>query len=490
MVETNSANGKVPAYRGTIFISYARADDERPPFDETTQGWVRFFWEQLRWELTNAGVHQARLWLDRYEIDPTEDFTQKIEDAIRDARLIMPILSPNWVQRQWCQKEVSRFVELRALDREREEDNIILVKKLEPPQADIPEYLKNREGYRFFESTASGQVREFYWRGLQDQKAYFTVLKQIASSVAAKLLIGPPADKTAAPLDRPVVYVAAPADELRDAWQRVVNDLERAGFAVLPKEGRLPDTAAAAEAAIRTALAGAVLSVHLLGESEGVTPEGARETAARLQLRVARELAACGAALPRVLWAPKWVPGQRDMKRDPFEVVRRFGELQSGEEVYAEEVTDLSQWLRDRLRPSQRSGAIVTNHLFVAGAVRDDDELVSALANRAQSEIVKVQPLFAGDKLPAEGGTNHTVAIVVWGAADRPSIEALLSDLAPVFRRLIVLTVPGGDDTAKRRFFREGTYVERLPALPADLRSTRELLLKLEITTAPGGAAA
>jgi hypothetical protein len=52
-------------YGGTVFISYARADAVKPPFDKATKGWVTFFWHQLRWELTNAGLPEAKLWLDR-----------------------------------------------------------------------------------------------------------------------------------------------------------------------------------------------------------------------------------------------------------------------------------------------------------------------------------------------------------------------------------------------------------------------------------------
>src|ERR1700682_5075265 len=120
----------IPAYGGTVFISYARADDDPPPLDEKTRGWVTFFWQQLRWELNNVGVHQADLWLDRYEIEPTEVFTHKIEVALREARLFIPVLSPNWVQRAWCQRELSRFVELRSQDNDAA-DNIVLVKKRE-----------------------------------------------------------------------------------------------------------------------------------------------------------------------------------------------------------------------------------------------------------------------------------------------------------------------------------------------------------------------
>ena len=137
-----------PAYGGSIFLSYARADDEKPPFEDAVHGWVTFFWNQLRFELTNAGVHQAKLWLDRYEIEPSEEFTEKIEAALREARLIVPILSPNWVQRPWCLKEIDRFCELHARRVGANDDTVALVVKREPLADAIPELLKNREGYR------------------------------------------------------------------------------------------------------------------------------------------------------------------------------------------------------------------------------------------------------------------------------------------------------------------------------------------------------
>ena len=45
-----------PDREGIVFISYTRADDQKPPYDDATQGWVRFFWDQLRWELTDRGA--------------------------------------------------------------------------------------------------------------------------------------------------------------------------------------------------------------------------------------------------------------------------------------------------------------------------------------------------------------------------------------------------------------------------------------------------
>jgi len=495
MTEQEVAGHDVAKFGGTVFISYARADDERPPFDDAVQGWVTFFWHQLRFELTNAGVHQADLWLDRYEIEPAEDFTKKIEAALHDAKLLILILSPNWAQRPWCLREVTHFAELRSDAAQK----TVIVKKLDlPPGINLPpglkEILESREGYKFFAKEPTGDITEFYWRGLQDQKAYYGVLLKIARWIASQLILNEalPSPPLAPPSKGKAIYLAAPADELRDAWQRLANDLEGSGYEVLPAKDRLPDTAQAAETAVRDALAKAILSVHLLGDSEGVKPEGGEETVVRLQLRLARERESAAGVFGRILWAPKWLADRSKGKRDPFQVVQRFGGLGPGEEVYAEEVTDLSQWLRGRLdreeekrrgAPSDkdmRPSSPEARPLLIASADPDDDELVTALANRLQSPETKIHPLFAGDT-PVPG---QSAAIVPWGKADHSAISSLLAALEPL--KPIVLRLPGGDEAAKRRFFREGIYSERVDALPTDRKSGRDLLVRLEILPSNG----
>ena len=296
-----------------VFISYARNDDLKPPFDDATHGWVTFFWHQLRFELTNSGLPEANLWLDRFEIEPAEEFTPKIEAALKEADLIIPVLSENWVARDWTRRELERFLELHPAAN----DGIVLVLKDEP-RSKRPAPLDGREGYRFFEREPSGAVREFYWRGLQDQKAYYAVLKKMAGWIVDRLLAAPAPAVPGALSNGRTVFVAVAADELSDARQRLVNDLAGAGYTVLPAKDRLPDTVDAAAKEVGDALAEAELAVLLLGESEGFIPSGGQE-AISLQLRLARER-----GVPRVLWAPKWLPARPpDDKRDPFAVVER-----------------------------------------------------------------------------------------------------------------------------------------------------------------------
>jgi hypothetical protein len=491
VTDTSQPNVPIPAYKGTIFISYARNDDVKPPFDELAQGWVKFFWEQLRWELTDRGVPQTELWLDRYQIEPAEDFTQKIEAALKDARMIIPILSPNWVQREWCRREVNRFVELHA------DDGVVPVKKIElTPDIllTLPPSLQNREGYSFYAKDPTGAMREFYWRGLQDKDAYLALIRRIAEWIATRIISNPAPAKAVAVRTGQVVYLALATDELRDARQRVANDLEGAGHVVYPSSA-LPDTAAGAEAAIRDALAKAVLSVHFVGDHEGAKPDGSDEGMVRLQLRIAREFAGASGPVPRVLWVPKWLPGNRDSKRDPFDALKKFGTLLPGEEVYAGEATDLSQMLRSRLVPQPpvvnaapnllvAAAAPVANavsHLLVAAAAPEDDGLVGPFANRLQSDDIKVRPRFSNDAAPPGNLDRTTAVLVLWGNASQAAIDAMLDAFIASHARVTVLSLPGGDAVAKQRFFRDDVYVEQLAEIPADRKSGRELLVRLEI---------
>jgi hypothetical protein len=486
----------VTTYDGTVFISYARADDVPSPNQKKYPGWITFFWQQLRWDLGNVGLAHANLWRDLYEIDPNEVFTDRIEAALEAAKLMIMILSPNWAQSEWCLKEASYFA---SLHKDAVEKTVV-VKKLELPQGidlrdEVKNILDNREAYKFFEKDPSGVVNDFYYRGLENQVAYYALVKKIARWIADHMMLSSPPRATRAAFQPKgkAVYLAAPADELRDAWQRLANDLERSGYEVLPAGDRLPDAAQAVEEPVRDALARAVLSVHLLGDSEAMKPDGSGETVVALQLRLARERQSAAGVFARILWAPKWLPDRSKGKRDPFEVVHRFGDLQPGDEVYAEEVTDLSQWLRGRLdreddkaKPEALSdngppsSTPPVRTLLVASAHPDDDDVATLLANRLQSPEIQIRPVVAGDPVvPGEA-----VVIVPWGNADHSAISSLLTALEPL--KPIVLRLPGGDEAAKRRFFCAGIYYEQVDALPPDRKSGRDLLVRLDILPSNG----
>ncbi|MCB1949395.1 toll/interleukin-1 receptor domain-containing protein [Nitrosomonas sp.] len=481
----------------SVFISYARADDLKPPFEETTQGWVTFFWHQLRFELINCGAKQAELWLDRYQIEPAEAFTPKIEQALAQASMLIAVFSENWVQSAWCQEEIDWFGKQHA----DASDRIVPVYKSDLHRELLPVLIRGyqaRIGFRFFTSDDTGKIHEFYWRGLKDQDAYFDLVRQIAQFITERLGIAPA--KPMASLKPPVsgqgktVFVAVAASDLKDARQRLVNDLKASGFTVAPEDNALPETSDALEAMLNKALIEAEYAVHLIGENRGITVEGGSEPIVDQQLRLARQ-----AGLPRILWVPRWLPSHTGSPRNPFDVIQRFDGLQQHEEIHHGEVTDLSQWLRQRIQPVSSANDVLNagspasfDRICVMSAHEDDDDLAADLANLLQRCGFAVRPRFSDDGSDLESApalqSGHALILIPWSQAGGGDLDAMLDRLVPA-GRIICLRLPGGDEKAKRRFFREKIVLEKLDTLPADRNAVSVLFDALGVFVQPSQSA-
>ncbi|MCP5244641.1 MAG: toll/interleukin-1 receptor domain-containing protein [Burkholderiales bacterium] len=476
-----------------VFISYARADDQKPPFEESTQGWVTFFWHQLRFELTDRGAKQAELWLDRYQIEPAEAFTPKIEQALAQASMLIAVFSENWVQSTWCQEEIDWF----GKQHTDASDRIVPVYKSDLHRELLPVLIRGyqaRVGFRFFTSDDTGKIHEFYWRGLKDQDAYFDLVRQIAQFIIERLGIVPSKPMTSL---KPsvsgqgkTVFVAVAASDLKDARQRLVNDLKSSGFTVLPEDSALPETSDALEAMLNKALTEAEYAVHLIGENRGITVEGGSEPIVNQQLRLARQ-----AGLPRILWVPRWLPNHRGSPRNPFDIIKRFDGLKEQEEIHHGVVTDLSQWLRQRIQPVSSANDALNatsstsfDRICVMSAHEDDDELAADLANLLQRSGFSVRPCFSDDSSDFESTpasqSGYALILIPWNQADGGDLDAMLDRFVPA-GQIVCLRLPGGDEKAKRRFFRENIVLEKLDTLPADRNAVIALFEALGIVVLP-----
>jgi TIR domain len=158
--ETVPASSHNPAYgqsraedSAIIFLSYARVDDELPPSSRDRVGWVRFFRDNLSYELRQRLAQDLRIWADETQLEPASDFAEEVEKRIQEARLFIPILSPNYLSRSWCQKELKTFLKFHPdLDRTGPNNGLLAVYKHAIGGRDsLPVALQNRCGYRFFE---------------------------------------------------------------------------------------------------------------------------------------------------------------------------------------------------------------------------------------------------------------------------------------------------------------------------------------------------
>lgn len=466
----------------SVFISYARADDEKPPFDDTTQGWVTFFWHQLRFALNNRGAQQAVLWLDRYQIEPAEAFTPKIHSALEQAKLIVAVLSNNWIQRDWCQKELEMFGQIHASANAA--DRVLPVSKDKIKYEDLPILIQGhqaRESYKFFGiDQATGELIDFYYQGLENKNAYNSLIKRIADYIVEKLGI-----EIAAPAPSRIiqsgktVFIAIATGDLRDARQRLISDLQAEGIEVLPADGTPPDTAEELENLVKNALSKAEFAVHLLSDKRGVTVEGGAEPIVNHQLRLARET-----SLPRMLCVP--------YLQNPIDVIQNsYGGTFEHEEIHGESVTELAQWLRKKLKsPAQPTASSQTKQfqqILIAAAHADDEELAIELANQLQGCGPVIDIHAAERYTQSESALATTAVLIPWGAASKDNLQTLISQLSPPPAKITCLLLPGGNDAEKNRFFQSGIFRKKIAALPNNPQESRVLLQSLEILPPGGG---
>ena len=130
-----------------IFVSYAHDDDLQLSASKDKKGFVTFFCEMLRAKLRDLGASRARIWLDRQRISDGDQFDGKIDDGLKNAHLLVVVMSNNWLSRPYCRKELDAFVEFRrAAGVENVAERIVVVGKGHVDRLKRPPLLQTQEG--------------------------------------------------------------------------------------------------------------------------------------------------------------------------------------------------------------------------------------------------------------------------------------------------------------------------------------------------------
>lgn len=293
-----------------IFLSYAR-DDNSTVTDEA-KGWVSFLYAALEVEFREWGLDESPLWRDKRDVQQFEQFEKEIEDALRSAALMVAVLSPAYVQRRWCMEELARFSDLVGLETPEKRERIFKVVKRAVDEE--PEQLRGQEGYRFyaFDQENNREV-PFYHPGRGAEDRYWDVVRALAADLTAQLRHRASQrveDTPDTALPGRTVYLAYTSSDMAAEARRIRGELETAGLRVLPEhDDRPPLTEGRLAGELRASLSEAEFSVHLLGETPGMVPEGTTSPITVIQLKAAED-----AGRPRIIWAPATKQRDRVMK--------------------------------------------------------------------------------------------------------------------------------------------------------------------------------
>ena len=96
----------------SIFISYAH-DDDLTLSPSRTNRVSSLSSTRCSQEAERSRRDARQVWRDRKRISDGDQFDGMIDDGLKKARILVVVMSNNWLDRPYCRKELDEFIELR-----------------------------------------------------------------------------------------------------------------------------------------------------------------------------------------------------------------------------------------------------------------------------------------------------------------------------------------------------------------------------------------
>ena len=342
------------SFENDLLISYAHLDDQA--LLDGQPGWVSSLHRILEVRVGQFLGEKPRIWRAP-ELAGNDDFEEVILDQLPKAAALLAVLSPRYVQSEWCNRELQEFCRA-AMESEGlkigHKSRLFKVVKTPVPLERHPEPLQTLLGYDFYVlDPETRRPREFSPQqlyGLEVQQRFMARLDDLAYDI--KLLLERLDGEGALP--QPVkplktVYLAETSFDRGEDREAVKRDLVRNGYEVLP-DRPLPLVAGELVAFVEEQLARSTLSIHLIGKGYGVVPDGSAHSIVALQHDVAERRSAAG-ELPRLIWIPPGLKTKDNRQKKLLHHLRTAPAAHTRAELLEGSLEDLKSAIHRRLAP-------------------------------------------------------------------------------------------------------------------------------------------
>lgn len=343
------------AFTDDVFISYRHLDNEL--LDEQGKGWIHNFHERLESVLGEALGYEPRIWRDS-RLQGNVYFADVLEERIKGTAVLISILSPGYLQSDWCIGELQEFCRLANQTGGLLVDNrqrIFKVVKTHIERDAHPPEFQKQLGYEFYEIDKMTQRPVAFGQELgrnRDQR-YWSKLDDLAWDVKQVLSIINPRARIGGgvPVFSPTqgtIYLAQTTRDLSEERDQIKRELQNRGYDILPDK-EIPLISPNYEDAVRECVGRAKLSIHLIGGSYGIIPEGAsNRSIVRLQNEIAAERSR-NDAFSRLLWLPVGLAPQEEAQAEFIEHLRTDAATQRGAELLQTPLEELKTVIQLRL---------------------------------------------------------------------------------------------------------------------------------------------
>jgi hypothetical protein len=464
-----------------IFISYAHIDNQ--PLGDTS-GWVDQLFKHLKVRLSQVLGSEPSIWWDR-RLQGDQYFAGEIGDQVGATLVLTPVVTPVYVNSNWCRGELKEFCDRARSDEQRRNySRVFKIVKTPVDEQQLPEELRGLLGYVFYELDENNRPREFRQvLGRDRDQRYWDKLDDLAWDVrnAIKKFRAQP-DEPAAEAAEVVealplakkVYLAETTPELNVERDRIKRELQQNNYYVLP-DSPLPRNQNL-EGTVREYLSRCVLSIHLIGarfeqtvetgESNDMPPKGdPPPPVVQIQAEIAAERANSGEEFSRLIWLP---PGlQTEDSRQQSFIKGLQENVGAGTELLQTSLEVLKLRIIQKLTSTPKAGPRPGDHRASVYLIYDNRDAgdVKPIDDFLYDQGFEViPPVFEGDSVELaqyhrDSLLNCEAALIYYGSANQMWLRAKIWDLqkAPGWGRvspMLAAVYVGGKETSEKVRFR------------------------------------
>ena len=420
-----------------LFISYAHIDNQ--PLTAEQQGWITRFHASLEALLSMRMGGKAEIWRDD-KLQGNDVFADEIVDQFAQTAVLVSVLTPRYLNSQWCTKEVAEFCKCAE-----QSGGIVIENKarifkvLKTPvdtQESLPSVVKDVLGYEFFtfEDETPLELDPVY--GEKYAQDYNRKVGKLAWDISQllKLLEGDARGSThdEQATAKATIYLAECSYDRKETREILDGELRRHGYTVLPDQ-RLPQDEEDYLAVVERLLKRCRLAIHLVGESYGAVPDGpSQKSVVMLQNELAVQRSKSG-ALRRVIWLAEGTSSEQTQQQAFIEALHQDAEVQFGADLITGDLEDLKASIHSTLkkiekpeprRPKKQAAAADKAKLIYLICDEKDRKATVPVRKFCRGEGLDVAiPAFEGDATAIREAhqqlmTQCDAVVLFYGAGD------------------------------------------------------------------------
>lgn len=430
-----------------IFISYAHLDNQ--PLVKDADGWVSQFHHSLSVRVGQLLGKESSVWRDP-KIQGNDFFDEKIVERIKRVALLVSIFTPRYVRSEWCTRELLEFCEaaeetggLRILDKTK----IFKVLKTPVPLEEHPEQVRNCLGYEFFKTDPdTGKVRELnYELGGETEREFWVKLDDLAQDLCQLLnMLGqtsPLASLEEKVQAKGTVFVADCSYDVTDQRDDIKRDLAGHEYRVLPGQ-QLPLHVDELLPILKESLDECRLSIHVIGKSYGIVPEGTDQSIIEIQNDLAIEREKKG-DFCRIVWIPPGLETDDERQKRFIKSLRSDPRIQEGADLLETPLEDLKTQIHKTLtrKPGHKSNGnsrdsdkpVEVKNVYLMCDARDSKNVASVADYLFDHGCEVMLPAFQGDEAAVRADSEESLrqadgVLIYYGAPNETWLHAKLRE--------------------------------------------------------------